>query len=419
MSLNNHQVKLQKIFLNQPEGLNVILIINFFICLGACSFISYVNKNIALNIFSNTNIHILTLILFSSIFGCISSYFFGSINSIMYSIKFLVVASIFAMINNLSLFAISCFIVGISISIVNLQFKLNSFYLKNDSRRIYGFIAFYSSITFSVSCSNIINVYLHFNIKEFSHFYILLLIWLFIFFNKNNYKFNISNIDRNYKTSSFNIIFIAYILFSISVLIFIKNSIIFNMCICILFILAILYLIYLFFTKDINKKIAYSILFFSFIFLINIVTFISFISYQHIINNYQYIIYLSSLTFIVQCLFYLIIYFLNEKRIFKLNIDSFLTIKFFRFIFYFEILKILILLITIITNNNLNLYVAIIIFTITSILNIIIISIYFILAKEISINNDNEIFIIGYLYIILCFIFTIPYLCSLPSISIY
>src|SRR5690606_24146486 len=122
-------------------------------------------------------------------------------------------------------------------------FSLSSFYLKADSRRLYGFLGFFSSIILGVIIGDIIHYFFIKTLLDFRIFYFIVIFFTLIFFLQYNYKLNTS---LNNKTERFNIsvygVFTIYIIFALIVLYYLNNLAVFSLFNMVVFPIALIIL---------------------------------------------------------------------------------------------------------------------------------------------------------------------------------
>lgn len=387
----------------QPQGLHIIAIITFCICMSVAPFIALQTQHGDINFFYNRNDQIF-VIFFAGIFGCISNYFLGSTKSIVHGLQFIVLALLLSFIRNIELFSSAVLWVGLAIVIVNLLLNLSSFYLKTDLRRLYGFVGVYSSAILGIAFGILLKFVLFNSFFHFKIFYLLLTISLLMFFLKNSYKLNTSLTSQTERIEiSFYGVFVIYLTFALTLfylmihtgLFSIINLLILPICLIILHVL----------TRVNNKEngsILLKYVYFSLILLIvNKFLFLSFLRYETGINPD----YLNSpiSTFLFLLLTYVLclcIYVGWRFKIITLKVESITNSSLMKTMLYIEAIRVAILVISILTINELISNIMIIFATVLGlILNIFITPIYFSLGKILA-GGKNEIFTTTLLFMI-------------------
>ena len=118
------------IHFKQPQGLHIIAIMIFCICISIAPFITLLTQYGNIDFFYNRNDQIF-VVFFAGIFGCISNYLLGSIKLIIHGLQFIILAIILSFVRNIAVFSSAIFWVGLAVVIVNLLLNLSSFLLKN------------------------------------------------------------------------------------------------------------------------------------------------------------------------------------------------------------------------------------------------------------------------------------------------
>ncbi|KEI35893.1 hypothetical protein [Allofrancisella frigidaquae] len=388
----------------QPVGLHIIAIMIFCLCLCIAPFVTLLTHYGDINFFYNRNDHIFVMF-FAGVFGCISNYFFGSTKSIIHGLQFVIIAIILSFIKNTYLFSLAALWTGVSVVIVNLLFNLSSFYLKTDSRRLYGFIGVYSSALLGIAIGVFICFIVLKDAYSFKLFYLFTIIFLLIFFLKNSYKLNTSLTSQTERVDiSFYGVFIIFFVFSVILFYLLLNLKIFSSLNLIVLPVSLVYLHVLTVTN--NKETGLELLkyvYFSLVLIVlNKMIYLTFLKYDHNSIDPKYINSVIS-TFIFLMFNYglcIAVYIAWQFKIISLKIESIINSKLIKVMLYLEVTKVFILAIAVFIDNNLvSNMMFIISITLSIILNIFIVPIYFSLGKILA-GGKNETITTTLLYLI-------------------
>lgn len=401
------------IYFSQPQGLHIIAIITLCVSTGIDPFMSLLNIYSEVGIFYTRGDYFF-VIFFAATFGCISNYLLGSNKSIIHGLQFIMIALLFSTIHNIQIFGLAVFAVGLTVVISNLLFSLSSFYLKADSRRLYGFLGFFSSIILGVIIGDIIHYFFVKTLFDFRVFYFIVVFFTLIFFLKYSYKLNTS---LNNKTERFNIsvygVFTIYIAFSLIVLYYLNNLAIFSLFNMAVFPIALIILttLTLINNKEDGKKLLKYIYFCLFIIIINKIIYLTFLKYElnlkdfHINSSANVSIFLG-----IEYIFCLLIYFAWKARILTLKISSIINLKLIKLIFYIEIFKIILLAVAVLfVGETISLIMFILATVISLLINVFIVPVFFSLGKLLA-GSKNEITITACLFLTFSSLIFISYL---------
>ncbi|AJC49313.1 hypothetical protein IB642_06390 [Allofrancisella guangzhouensis] len=388
----------------QPVGLHIIAIMVFCLCLCVAPFVTLLTHYGDINFFYNRNDHIFVMF-FAGVFGCISNYFFGSTKSIIHGLQFIIIAIILSFIKNIYLFSLAALWTGVSVVIVNLLFNLSSFYLKTDSRRLYGFIGVYSSALLGIAVGLFICFIVLKDAYLFKLFYLFTIIFLLIFFLKNSYKLNTSLTSQTERVDvSFYGVLIIFFIFSVILFYLLLNLKVFSSLNLIVLPISLVYLHVLTVTN--NKETGLELLkyvYFSLVIIVlNKIIYLTFLKYDHNSINPKYINSVIS-TFIFLMFNYILciaVYIAWRFKIISLKIESIINSKLIKTMLYLEVTKVFILVLAVFIANNLVSNIIFMVSIILSIvLNIFIVPIYFSLGKILA-GGKNETITTTLLYLI-------------------
>lgn len=411
---------MRNIHFKQPVGLHIVAFMIFCLCLCIAPFITILSSYGNINLFYNRNDH-LFVIFFAGIFGCISNYLFGSTKSIIHGLQFIIIAIILSFIKNMVLFSYAVLWIGLSIVIVNLLFTLSAFYLKTDLRRIYGFIGVYSSATLGIAMGIVLYFLILRNMHHFEFFYLAIIIFLLIFFLKNNYKLNTSLTNQTERVDiSFYGVLIIFFIFAFILFYLLLNLNVFSSLNLIILPISLIYLHILTVTN--NKENGINLLkyiYFSLvIIIINKVIYLTFLKYENALD----VTYLNSAasTFLFLLAGYLIaiiVYLGWRFGLITLKIETLTNSKLIKTMLYIEFIRVFILIISILTVNKLASDIMFVFITILSlVLNVLIVPVYFSLGKILA-GGKNETITTTLLYLIFSSLIFVSFLYDI-SVSI-
>lgn len=407
------KITINNIHFKQPKGLHIIAVMTFLLCLSIAPFITVLNNYGDINFFYNRNDH-LFVIFFAGIFGCISNYLFGSTKSITHGLQFIIIAIILSFVNNLTLFSCSVLWIGLAIVVVNLLFTLSAFYLKTDLRRLYGFIGIYSSSILGIAAGTLIYFIILKNMFQFKLFYLFIVLFLLVFFLKNNYKLNTSLTNQ---TERFNISFygvlIIFFIFAFILFYLLINLDVFASLNLVILPLSLIFLHFITISnnKENGKNLLKYIYFSLSLIILNKIIYLTFLKYENAID----ISYINSAisTFVFLLIGYVTavtIYISWRFNIFTLKIESLTNSKLIKTMLYIEFAKIAIIIVSILTVSKLASDIMFILVTMLSlVLNVLIVPIYFSLGKILA-GGKNEAITTTLLYLIFASLIFVSFL---------
>ena len=349
-----HSLPKSSIHFKQPEGLRVIAVMTFCICLCIAPSIALLTHTVEMNFFYSRNDRIF-VIFFACIFGCFSNYLFGSTKSIMHGLQFIIIALIMSSIQNIYLFSAAALWTGVTIVIVNLLFNLSSFYLKTDMRRLCGFIVIYSSSLLGIAAGIVLSYMVFKNIAYFRLFYIAVVFSLMIYFMKNSYKLNTSLVSQTERidVSTYGVMVIFFIFTLILFYLFLHVTIFATLNIIILPVsLALLVIITLVNNKENGVNLLKYIFFSLFLIVLNKTTYIIFSKHQSYIGT-SYLNSSVSAIIILMIGFSicLLIYWAWRLKLITLQTESITNSNLVHIMLYLETARIIALTMTTYTNN--------------------------------------------------------------------